>query len=77
MMNFLFSALYTCEQCLPIYPLADLEKVDKESTGYVIYSCILAILRMLLNITHGNGKDLKIIQNMCTITEPQLIERTC
>ncbi|XP_060063972.1 wings apart-like protein homolog isoform X2 [Ylistrum balloti] len=47
-------ALYTCEQCLPVYPLVESEKIEKDSTGYVVYSCVLAILRVLLNLTHDN-----------------------
>lgn len=54
-----FRALRTCEDCLSIYPLKEKDatgKVDKESFGWVVYSCILAILRVLLNLTHDNGK---------------------
>ncbi|OWF55247.1 wings apart-like protein homolog isoform X2 [Mizuhopecten yessoensis] len=47
-------ALKTCEQCLPVYPLVESEKIEKDSTGYVVYSCVLAILRVLLNLTHDN-----------------------
>jgi len=44
----------------------DSEKVDKDSTGYVVYSCVLAILRVLLNLTHDNGKTSKGDRtNMC------------
>ncbi|KAL5018598.1 hypothetical protein ScPMuIL_004320 [Solemya velum] len=51
-------ALRTCEDCLSVYPLdkfSDMGKVDKESTGWVLYSCILAVLRVLLNLTHENA----------------------
>lgn len=55
---FHFRALKTCQGCLSIYPLKETVstgKVDKESFGWVVYSCILAILRVLLNLTHDNG----------------------
>ncbi|XP_052771917.1 wings apart-like protein homolog [Mya arenaria] len=53
----LVRSLKVCRQCLSIYPLKEEKsssKVDKESFGWVIYSCALAILRVLLNLTHDN-----------------------
>ena len=47
-------ALKICQKFLPIYPLPDGQKVDKESYGYVVYNCVLAILKVLLNLTHEN-----------------------
>lgn len=47
-------ALQICQKFLPIYPLPDGQKLDKESYGYVVYNCVLAILKVLLNLTHEN-----------------------
>lgn len=47
-------ALEICQKFLPIYPLPDGPKLDKESYGYVVYKSILAILSVLLNLTHEN-----------------------
>ena len=30
-------------------------KVNKECAGYIIYSCMLSVLRVMLNLTHDNG----------------------
>lgn len=45
-------ALGLCEKCFPVYPINSSD--DKESTGFVIYSLVLAVLRVLINITHEN-----------------------
>ncbi|KAH3861515.1 wings apart-like protein homolog [Dreissena polymorpha] len=71
--------------CLAIYPLVEdpqSHKVDKESFGWVIYSCILAVLRVLLNLTHDNdtgctkiGEQSSAIETvlLCILTLPQHI----
>ena len=54
-----FRATRICQECLSRYPLLesiDTGKVDKESIGWVVYSCILSVLRVLLNLTHENGE---------------------
>ncbi|XP_062611782.1 wings apart-like protein homolog isoform X1 [Saccostrea cucullata] len=47
-------ALSLCEKCFPVYPINSSENIDKGSTGYVILSLVLAVLRVLINITHDN-----------------------
>ncbi|XP_053392626.1 wings apart-like protein homolog isoform X2 [Mercenaria mercenaria] len=76
-------ALRTCQCCLSIYPLKEnvsTGKVDKESFGWVVYSCILAILRVLLNLTHDNdtgcmriGEQGPVIETvlLCILQSPQ------
>lgn len=62
-----FRALDLCEKCFPVYPINSSD--DKESTGYVIYSLVLAVLRVLINITHENGRRLVIL---CGLQEKYL-----
>lgn len=53
-----------CQKCLSIYPLhesLDTGKVEKESVGWVVYSCVLSVLRVLLNLTHDNEMGCKEI----------------
>lgn len=51
------SCLAICETCLPFNELTTKgDKVNKDSPGYIIYSCLLAALRVLVNITHDNGQ---------------------
>ncbi|KAK3101252.1 hypothetical protein FSP39_002172 [Pinctada imbricata] len=73
-------ALATCEKFLPVYPIQ--ESVDKDSTGYVVYSCVLAVLRVLLNITHENefgctkvGDQLGFISTVltCILQTPKFV----
>ena len=46
-----------CENCLPFNEVGvNDEFVDKHCVGYSLYSCMLAILRVLLNLTHENSK---------------------
>lgn len=68
----LCKSLKMCQSCLSIYPLQEnlaTGKVDKESFGWVIYSCILAILRVLLNITHDNDKGCVTIGEQVSVME--------
>lgn len=62
-----FRALGLCEKCFPVYPINSSD--DKESTGFVIYSLVLAVLRVLINITHENGRRLVIL---CSFLEKYL-----
>ena len=55
----IFRVTKVCQKCLSVYPLhesLDTGKVEKESVGWVVYSCVLSVLRVLLNLTHDNGK---------------------
>ncbi|KAK2187106.1 hypothetical protein NP493_179g03007 [Ridgeia piscesae] len=48
-------SLKVCENCLPFNEVGvNDESVDKHCVGYSLYSCMLAILRVLLNLTHEN-----------------------
>ncbi|XP_056017788.1 wings apart-like protein homolog isoform X2 [Ostrea edulis] len=47
-------ALNLCEKYFPVYRINNSDDIDKESTGYIIYSLVLAVLRVLINITHEN-----------------------
>lgn len=57
-----FSALRHCQHAITAFPLEDDSdrpgdsKIDKESNGWIIFSCMLAVLRVLLNLTHENGR---------------------
>ena len=45
-----------CETWLPFNEIVAVgDRVNKECSGYVVYSCLLATLRILLNISHDNG----------------------
>ena len=44
-----------CEVCLPLYPTPE-DGVLEGETKHLMNS-ILAILRVLLNLTHDHGKD--------------------
>ncbi|XP_046359427.2 wings apart-like protein homolog [Haliotis rufescens] len=49
--------LQACEDSMPMYPVTEdpeKNKMVKETLGYTIISCVLAILRVLLNVTHDN-----------------------
>merc|ERR1712168_503977 len=57
-------------------------KTDKCCTGFVLFSCILSILRVLLNLTHNNvtgasltGQQAGFIQSVlaCVFTVPQYV----
>ena len=56
-----------CENCLPFNEVGvGGETVDKECVGYTLYSCMLAILRVLLNLTHESSKCAQpFIRNEC------------
>ncbi|XP_063974806.1 protein wings apart-like [Diachasmimorpha longicaudata] len=46
---------YLCGQEITIYPIVDIS--DKTSTGAVIRECIIAILNVLINLTHRFNKQ--------------------
>lgn len=53
--------LRLCQTCMPSYKM--LENVEenkalKELPGYTVLTCMLAVLRVLLNVTHENRKFL-------------------
>lgn len=53
-----------CEQSVSQYPVnVDTEtlKVDKTSIGWAIHSCMMSVLKVLLNLTHENGKNLLFV----------------
>ncbi|ESP03811.1 hypothetical protein LOTGIDRAFT_185128 [Lottia gigantea] len=53
----LCGALKGCVQCLPSYPVTEdpeENKEVKESIGWITFNCMLAVLRVLLNVTHDN-----------------------
>lgn len=55
LIDMLNNSLELCERCLPFNELSkEGEKVDKTSHGYIIYSSLLATLRVLINLTHDN-----------------------
>ncbi|KAK3588920.1 hypothetical protein CHS0354_023680 [Potamilus streckersoni] len=78
-------AIRTCHICLSVYPMSEnveTGKVDKESFGWVIQSCSLAILRVLLNLTHENefgctrvGEQLELMDTvfLCILQSPQYV----
>ncbi|KAL4240551.1 hypothetical protein ACF0H5_001343 [Mactra antiquata] len=69
-------ALRTCQGCLSVYPLKENSstgKVDKASFGWVLYSCILAILRVLLNLTHDNDTGCQKIGSQGPVLETVLL----
>ena len=47
-----------CEDTLPFNEVEDSgdKKVDKECPGYVVFSALLSVLRILLNLTHDHGR---------------------
>ncbi|KAL3877828.1 hypothetical protein ACJMK2_035472 [Sinanodonta woodiana] len=78
-------AIRTCHICLSVYPMSEnveTGKVDKESFGWVIQSCSLAILRVLLNLTHENefgctrvGEQSELLDTifLCILQSPQYV----
>ncbi|XP_041362493.1 LOW QUALITY PROTEIN: wings apart-like protein homolog [Gigantopelta aegis] len=48
------SVLKVCQECISAFPVPDDEEERKSSPGVVLFNCILAILRVLLNLTHEN-----------------------
>ncbi|XP_076441923.1 uncharacterized protein LOC143280963 [Babylonia areolata] len=48
--------LQQCVECLPTMPLQEVEnEVElKEQAGWIVFDCLLAILRVMLNVTHDN-----------------------
>ncbi|KAL8595031.1 hypothetical protein ACOMHN_002010 [Nucella lapillus] len=48
--------LRQCAECLPTMPLQEVEsEVElKEQAGWVVFDCLLAILRVMLNVTHDS-----------------------
>ena len=53
------SILQQCVACLPTMPLQEVENEAalKEQSGWVVFDCLLAILRVMLNITHDSGEE--------------------
>ncbi|ELT99924.1 hypothetical protein CAPTEDRAFT_225551 [Capitella teleta] len=51
----LYKAIKSCENCLPFNEVGCVgDKLDEGCHGFVLYSCLLANLRVLLNLTHEN-----------------------
>lgn len=86
LVNSLNTALRHCQHAITAFPLHDDSerpgdtKMDKESNGWIIFSCMLAILRVLLNLTHENdygstkvGSQAGLIQTVfdCILQVPQ------
>lgn len=86
LVNSLNTALRHCQHAITAFPLEDDSdrpgdsKIDKESNGWIIFSCMLAVLRVLLNLTHENdygstkvGSQEGLIQTVfdCILQVPQ------
>ena len=50
--------LEQCAHCLPVMPLEEKDKEEelKAQRGWIVFDCLLAILRVMLNITHDSGQ---------------------
>ncbi|XP_050392558.1 wings apart-like protein homolog [Patella vulgata] len=78
-------ALKGCVECLPYHPVMEdpeENKEVKESIGWVVFNCMLAVLRVLLNVTHDNdigsakvGEQDAVINVVleCILSTPQYI----
>ena len=53
------SILRQCVVCLPTMPLQEVESETalKEQAGWIVFDCVLAVLRVMLNISHDSGED--------------------
>ncbi|XP_036357236.1 wings apart-like protein homolog [Octopus sinensis] len=86
LVNSLNTTLRHCQSTISNFPLRDdpdrpsESSLDKESNGWIIFSCMLAILRVLLNLTHENdygctkiGSQRGLIQTVfdCILQVPQ------
>eukprot|EP00106_Octopus_bimaculoides_P014342 XP_014781784.1 PREDICTED: wings apart-like protein homolog [Octopus bimaculoides] len=86
LVNSLNTTLRHCQSTISNFPLRDdpdrpsESSLDKESNGWIIFSCMLAILRVLLNLTHENdygctkiGSQKGLIQTVfdCILQVPQ------
>jgi hypothetical protein len=59
MFFFSSSLLKMLERILGVYPFKDGEESDPQNNiaGRTVFNCMLSILKVLLNITHDNGKS--------------------
>ncbi|KAK2147650.1 hypothetical protein LSH36_543g04009 [Paralvinella palmiformis] len=84
LLSSLYRTLKVCENCMPFNEVATGrdQKVNKDCPGYTIYSCMLSVLRVLLNLTHdnvsgsvrvGQTDDLIPTVLMCVLRVPQYV----
>ncbi|XP_064608984.1 wings apart-like protein homolog [Liolophura sinensis] len=78
-------ALSVCEQSVSQYPVnVDTEtlKIDKTSIGWAIHSCMMSVLKVLLNLTHenefgctmiGEQENFLNVTLLCTLKSPQFV----
>ena len=52
-----FRTLRICETCLTFNNLEEVGgKVNKDCAGYTVFNTLLAVIKVLLNLTHDNSK---------------------
>lgn len=71
-----FRTLRLCQLCMPSYKLTESveeNKCVKDLPGHTVLTCMLAVLRVLLNVTHEHRESCFIYLSFCLFTNGSAI----